>query len=74
MIAASFGLDGDEALRRIGEAVHYIDVGGAASDEAAGLEAMMRGLQAQHADDDALLAGCAGGVRCAVCRIARAPT
>jgi hypothetical protein len=57
VIAASFGLDGDEALRKIGEAVHYIDVGGAASEEAAGLEAMMRGLQAQHADDDALLAG-----------------
>jgi hypothetical protein len=56
-IAASFGLDEDEALRKIGEAVHYIDVGGAASDEAAGLEALVRGLQAQHADDDALLAG-----------------
>ena len=55
VIAASFGLDGDEALRKIGEAVHYIDVGGAASDEAAGLEAMMRGLQAQHSDDDELL-------------------
>jgi hypothetical protein len=55
-IAASFGLDGDEALRKIGEAVHYIDVGGAASEEAAGIEAMVRGLQAQHADDDALLA------------------
>jgi hypothetical protein len=55
VIAASFGLDHDEALRRIGEAVHYIDVGGAASDEAAGLEAMIRGLQAQHRDDDELL-------------------
>ncbi len=56
VIAASFGLDGDEALRRLGEAVHYIDVGGAASEEAAGLEALIRGLQAQHSDDDALLA------------------
>jgi hypothetical protein len=56
VIAASFGLDGDDALRRLGEAVHYIDVGGAASDEAAGLEALIRGLQAQHSDDDALLA------------------
>jgi hypothetical protein len=56
VIAASFGLDGDEALRRLGEAVHYIDVGGAASDEAAGLEALIRGLQSQHSDDDALLA------------------
>lgn len=57
VIAASFGLDADEWLRKIGEAVHYIDIGGAASDEAAGLEAMVRGLQSQHADDDALLAG-----------------
>ena len=57
VIVASFGLDYDETLRKIGEAVHYIDVGGASSEEAAGLEAMMRGLQAQHADDDALLAG-----------------
>ncbi len=56
VIAASFGLDGDEALRKLGEAVHYIDVGGAASDEAAGLEALIRGLQTQHGDDDALLA------------------
>ncbi|HQR22159.1 MAG TPA: chromate resistance protein [Burkholderiaceae bacterium] len=56
VIAASFGLEGDEALRKLGEAVHYIDVGGAASEEAAGLEALIRGLQTQHRDDDALLA------------------
>ena len=56
VIAASFGLDSDEALQKIGAAVHYIDVGGAASEEAAGLETMIRGLQVQHADDDALLA------------------
>ncbi|HTN50603.1 MAG TPA: chromate resistance protein ChrB domain-containing protein [Burkholderiaceae bacterium] len=55
VIATSFGLDGDEALRKLGEAVHYIDVGGAASEEAAGLEALIRGLQSQHNDDDALL-------------------
>ena len=55
VIAASFGLDDDPALRRLGEAVHYIDVGGAANEEAAGLEAMIRGLQAQHDEDDALL-------------------
>jgi hypothetical protein len=56
VIAASFGLDADEALQKLGEAVHYIDVGGAASDEAAGLEALIRGLQVQHSNDDALLA------------------
>lgn len=56
VIAASFGLDDDATIRHIGEAVHYIDIGGAASEEAAGIEAMVRGLQAQHDDDDALLA------------------
>lgn len=60
VIAASFGLDGDDALRRIGASVHYIDVGGASSEEAAGLEAMMRGLQARYDDDDALLDAACG--------------
>ena len=36
--------------------MHYIDVGGIPVDEAAGLETLVRGLQAQHPDDDALLA------------------
>jgi hypothetical protein len=56
VLAASFGLDDDAALRRLGEIVHAIDVGGLPSEEAAGLEAVVRGLQAQYADDDALLA------------------
>jgi hypothetical protein len=56
VIAESFGLHEDAALRRLGEAVHYLDVGGVPSEEAAGLELVMRGLQAQHADDDELLA------------------
>ena len=56
VVAASFGLDADPALRRIGELVHAIDVGGLAVDEAAGVETLVRGLQAQYADDDALLA------------------
>jgi hypothetical protein len=55
VIAESFGLHDDAALRRLGEAVHYLDVGGVPSEEAAGLELVMRGLQAQHADDDELL-------------------
>ncbi len=51
----SFGLEADPALARLGELVHFIDVGGIPVDEAAGLETLVRGLQAQHADDDALL-------------------
>ena len=56
VVALAFGLADDPALRRLGELVHYIDVGGIPVDEAAGLETMVRGLQAQHGDDDALLA------------------
>lgn len=55
VVAKTFGLDELPAVRRIGELVHYIDVGGVPQDEAAGLEMVVRGLQAQHADDDALL-------------------
>jgi hypothetical protein len=34
----------------------YLDSGGVPSEEAAGLELVLRGLQQQHADDDVLLA------------------
>jgi len=56
VMTLAFGLEHDPALRRLGELVHYVDVGGIPVDEAAGLETMVRGLQTQHADDDALLA------------------
>ena len=60
VVMHSFGLEEDAALKRLGELVHSIDVGGIAVDEAPGVEALVRGLQAQHADDDALLvAACA---------------
>ena len=55
VVAKSFGLDEQPAIRRIGDLVHYIDVGGTPQDEAPGLEMLVRGLQAQHTDDDALL-------------------
>lgn len=56
VVAATFGLDDEPAMSKVAELVHYIDVGGIPLDEAAGLEMLVRGLQAQHADDDALLA------------------
>lgn len=56
VVMHAFGLEPDTALKRLGELVHYIDVGGIPVDEAAGVESLVRGLQAQHADDDALLA------------------
>ncbi|MBN8751068.1 MAG: chromate resistance protein [Variovorax sp.] len=54
--AQSFGLTEDVALERLGQLVHYIDVGGTPVEEAAGVELAVRGLQAQYADDDELLA------------------
>ena len=56
---AAFGLDEDAALMRLGQLVHYIDVGGIPVDEAAGVEMLVRGLQTLHTDDDALLAAAA---------------
>ncbi len=54
VLAASFGLD-DPALTKIGAIVHVLDVGGAPVPEAAGVEAVLRGLRAAAADDDELL-------------------
>ena len=56
VVAASFGLGGDLALARLGELVRSVDVGGIEVDEAAGIDAVVRGLHARHADDDGLLA------------------
>ena len=56
VVAESFGLLEDPALRRFAALVHCIDVGGIPVDEAPGFETLVRGLQARHADDDALLA------------------
>lgn len=56
VLAASFGLDADAGLQQLGRLVHCIDVGGPPVDEAAGMELLVRGLQLQHAKDDALLA------------------
>jgi hypothetical protein len=55
VVARAFGVDQSPAIRRVGELVHSIDVGGAPPDEAPGFEMLVRGLQAQHPDDDALL-------------------
>ncbi len=54
-LLASFGLERDAALKRIGALVHSLDVGGAAP-EAAGFEALLKGLKRRIDDDDELLA------------------
>ena len=56
VMALSFWLlESDAGLRRLAALVHCIDIGGIPADEAPGLELLVRGLQLQHADDDALL-------------------
>ena len=55
VLLASFGLDRDPALARLGQLVHALDVGGALVAEAGGFEALMTGARQRAADDDALL-------------------
>lgn len=55
VLLASFGLDNDTALARIGGIVHFLDVGGVPAAEAAGLEAVLKGLRETAKSDDALL-------------------
>lgn len=60
VVLQAFDLGGDVAMKRIGDLVHFIDVGGIPVNEAAGVETLVRGLQAQYTDDDALLAAALG--------------
>lgn len=60
VLLASFGLDSDPALVRLGSVVHALDVGGAPAAEAAGLAAIMAGYRARGLDDNALLAEACG--------------
>ena len=55
VLLASFGLEEDAALMRLGGLVHYLDVGGVPAAEAAGLEMILTGARKKYADDDKLL-------------------
>lgn len=55
-LLASFGLEDDMALMRLGALVHQLDVGGEPVPEASGFEAVMTGARERLPDDDALLA------------------
>jgi hypothetical protein len=59
VLLVSFGLEADGGLVRVGQVVHYLDVGGMPVVEAAGLEAVLAGLREVAADDDALLSAAA---------------
>jgi len=59
VLLASFALDNDPGLTRLGALVHALDIGTTADAlpaEAAGFEAILSGLRQQLDDDDALLA------------------
>lgn len=55
VLLASFGLDADPALVKLGEIVHALDVGGPAAPEAVGLEAVLAGTRERTDGDDPLL-------------------
>lgn len=55
VLLASFGLDDDAALTRLGGLVHYLDIGGVPVAEATGLEMVLNGMRQQYADDGKLL-------------------
>ena len=55
VLTASFALE-QAAMVRLGELVHFLDMGGAQPPEAAGVESVLAGLRASLIDDDALLA------------------
>lgn len=55
VLMASFGLEGDPGLDRLGNLVHYLDVGGVPVAEAAGFEAILQGIRSGSKEDDAFL-------------------
>lgn len=55
VLLASFGLDRDHGLVRLGAMVHALDVGGTVVPEATGFEAVLAGARKRWSDDDALL-------------------
>lgn len=57
VLVASFGLDRDPRLARLGLLIGYLDIGGVPVADAAGFASVMAGARARHGEDDnALLA------------------
>jgi hypothetical protein len=55
VLVASFGLESDPGLARLGALVHHLDVGGIPTADGAGFATIMTGARALYRDDDALL-------------------
>lgn len=60
VLAASFGLDSDPAIEKIGRLVRFLDVGGVPVAEAPGFAAIVAGARTSARDDDALLRSVSG--------------
>ncbi|HQR03581.1 MAG TPA: chromate resistance protein [Rhodocyclaceae bacterium] len=54
-LLASFGLDTDRGLVRLGALVHALDVGDGVTPESRGFEAILEGARQRHTGDDRLL-------------------
>ena len=55
VLLQSFALDGEVALRKMAELVHFLDVGGVAVAEAGAIELVLRGMHKRCRSDDRLL-------------------
>jgi hypothetical protein len=55
VLVASFGLEDEPGLLKLGTLVHALDIGGAVVPEAIGFEAVMTGAKARALSDDELL-------------------
>jgi len=55
VLAASFGLEHDAGIARLGQLVHHLDVGGVPVPEAPGFAAILAGARSKQLDDDKLL-------------------
>lgn len=55
VLLASFGLEDDRALTRLGMAVHYLDAGGVPVKDADGIAAVLEGARQRAGSDDKLL-------------------
>lgn len=54
VLLTSFDLDKDQALVSLGDAVHFLDVGGIPVADARGLETILRGIKGKARSDDAM--------------------
>ncbi|TAM17663.1 MAG: chromate resistance protein [Candidimonas sp.] len=60
VLMASFGLEEDWALTYVGRIVRFLDIGGEAPAEAAGVGALFDGMRSLHQNDDELVVAALG--------------